>query len=101
MTQSRALLKNLECCISLDCCKNFIQLSLSGFRTLFKRRPEGARRWILCFTAVFCMSKAIDSGAGSVIYMFYRIQYGVTNSDMSNLSTAYTWLMFFSQVRHY
>ena len=46
------------------------------------------------------MSKAIDSGAGSVIYMFYRIQYGVTNSDMSNLSTAYTWLMFFSQVRH-
>lgn len=116
-------IKSSQVSFFLDCCKNFLQLSLSGLRTLFKKRPEGARRWILCFTAVFCMSKAIESGAGSVIYMFYRwqmlciliillispvsnspwsrIQYGVTNSDMSNLFTAYTWLTFFSQVQHF
>ena len=65
-------IKSSQVSFFLDCCKNFLQLSLSGLRTLFKKRPEGARRWILCFTAVFCMSKAIESGAGSVIYMFYR-----------------------------
>ena len=65
-------IKSNQVSFFLDCCKNFLQLSLSGLRTLFKKRPERARRWILCFTAVFCMSKAIESGAGSVIYMFYR-----------------------------
>ena len=91
-------IKSNQVSFFLDCCKNFLQLSLSGFRTLFKKRPEGARRWILCFTAVFCMSKAIDSGAGSVIYMFYRIQYNLTDTNYSSLSSLYTILMLVCQV---
>ena len=81
-----------------DCCKNFARLTVVGFQTIFKRRPDGARKWILCFVSVFCMAKAIDSGAGSVIYLFYRKQYSVTNTDFANLQSMYTVLMFISQV---
>ena len=71
---------------------------MSGFRTIFQARPEGRRRWVVCFTLVFCLSSAIDSGASSVNYLFYRLQYGVNNTDMASLKNMYNWLMLVAQV---
>ena len=65
---------------------------------MFKKRPNGGRKWVICFALVFCLSKAIDSGAGSVTYLFYRLQFKINNSDYANLSTVFTILMFISQV---
>ena len=82
----------------VDCCRDLLNLTLSGFKTIFKNRAEGSRKWVICFTLVFCLSSAIDSGASSVNYLFYRLQYGVDNTDMANLNNMYNWLMFVSQV---
>ena len=53
---------------------------------------------MVCFTLVFCLSSAIDSGASSVNYLFYRLQYGVNNTDMATLKNMYNWLMLVAQV---
>ena len=82
----------------VDCSRDLLHLTLSGFKTIFKNRAEGSRKWVICFTLVFCLSSAIDSGASSVNYLFYRLQYGVDNTDMANLNNMYNWLMFVSQV---
>ena len=76
----------------LDCCRSLLHLTISGFRTIFKARPGGRRRWVVCLTLVFCLSSAIDSGAAGVNYLFYRRQYGVTSTHM------YNWLMLVAQV---
>mgnify|MGYP001207645543 CR=1 FL=1 len=53
---------------------------------------------MVCFTLVFCLSSAIDSGAAGVNYLFYRRQYGVTNTQMASLKNLYNWLMLVAQV---
>ena len=74
------------------------QIITVGIRTILKERPNGARKWVICFVLIFCLSKGIDSGSGVVSYMFYRLQYKVTDTIYSNLSSLFTILMFISQI---
>jgi len=70
----------------------------SGIETINKKRPDGARRWIICFLLVFCLSKGIDSGSNALSYMFYRLQYKISDTVQSSLSTISTVLMFVCQI---
>merc|ERR1712142_719103 len=70
----------------------------SGIQTINKKRPDGARLWVVCFVLVFCLSKGIDSGSGVLSYMFYRLQYKISDTVQSSLSTISTILMFICQV---
>ena len=62
---------------SSDFFTQLLQLITVGLRTIFKKRPNGARKWVICFVAIFCLSKGIDSGAGGPSYMFYTLQYKI------------------------
>ena len=73
-------------------------MTVAGVRTIFKRRDKGERTFVICFATIFILSKGIDSGSGGISYMFYRLQYKVTATDYSNLSTLFTVLMFLCQV---
>ena len=73
-------------------------LIMSGFKTIFKVRPNGGRTWVICFVLVFCSSKGIDSGSGTVSYMFYMLQYKIKNTDMSTLMSIAGPLMLFTQL---
>ena len=46
------------------------------------------------------MSKAIDCGDKGVQYMFYRLQYKITDTDFSNLYILLHVLMIVSQVQN-
>ena len=95
---SNCYLGNPNANIIQDCCRSLLHLTISGFRTIFKARTGGRRRWVVCLTLVFCLSSAIDSGAASVNYLFYRRQYRVTNTHMASLKNMYNWLMLVAQV---
>jgi len=88
--------------IALGCNKDFfpslLAIMSSGIQTINKTRPNGARKWVICFVLIFCLSKGIDSGSGGLSYMFYRLQYKITDAIQSNLSSLFTILMFFSQI---
>ena len=56
----------------LGCARSVWRVLSAGFRTLVRRRPGNTRRWITAFTLTYCITKATDSGAGSVQYLFYR-----------------------------
>ena len=47
---------------------------------------------------IFILSKAIDCGDKGVQYMFYRLQYKITDMDFSNLYTLVHVLMILAQV---
>ena len=70
----------------------------SGLKTITKKRPDGARQWVICFVLIFCLSKGIDSGSGGLSYMFYRLQYKINDTIQSNLSSLFTALMFICQI---
>ena len=89
---SNFFLRNPIANIILDCSRSLLHLTISGFRTIFKARHSGRRRWVVC------LSSAIDSGAASVNYLFYRRQYRVTNTHMASLKNMYNWLMLVAQV---
>ena len=56
---------------------------------------------MICFTTVFILSKAIDCGDKGVQYMFYRLQYKITDTDFSNLYILLHVLMILSQVSQF
>ena len=87
-----------ECDVTADCGGSVWRVASAGARTLLARRPEGGRRWVLCFALTFCLVKAIDSGSGSVIYLFYRLQYNLSSTDVSNLGSIYIAIAFLAQV---
>eukprot|EP00092_Neocalanus_flemingeri_P036288 GFUD01039510.1.p1 GENE.GFUD01039510.1~~GFUD01039510.1.p1 ORF type:complete len:539 (-),score=81.11 GFUD01039510.1:778-2394(-) len=94
--------ENTKSNVVLGCNKDFFpnlfQIVTVGIRTIFKRRPNGGRTWIICFVLIFCLSKGIDSGSRVVCYMFYRLQYKIDNTIFSNLSSFRFVCMFISQI---
>jgi len=94
--------RNTKSNIVLGCNKDFfpglLRFLTVGIKTVFKKRPNGRRSWVICFVLIFCLSKGIDSGSSVVNYMFYRLQYKVTNTIYSNLFSFLHILMFFSQI---
>jgi len=75
-----------------------LEIVLSGLRTIFKSRPNNGRTWVVCFVLVFCLSKGIDSGSGTVSYMFYRLQYQIKNTDMTTMMSIGGPLMLVTQL---
>ena len=73
-------------------------MTVAGVRTIFKKRKHGERVFIICFATIFILSKGIDSGAGTVTYLFYRMQYKLDDASYSYLSSLYTILMLVCQV---
>ena len=73
-------------------------MTVAGVRTIFKKRKHGERIFIICFATIFILSKGIDSGAGTVNYLFYRMQFKLDDSSYSNLGSLYTILMLVCQV---
>ena len=90
------------CClfsfIFLDCLNTVGKMTVAGVRTIFKKRKHGERAFIICFATIFILSKGIDSGAGTVTYLFYRMQYKLDDTTYSNLGSLYTILMLVCQV---
>ena len=84
--------------IFLDCLNTVGKMTVAGFRTIFKKRKHGERAFIICFATIFILSKGIDSGAGTVTYLFYRMQYKLDDTTYSNLGSLYTILMLICQV---
>ena len=81
-----------------DACKSVLDIALAGFRTILKKRRNNERTFVICFTLIFILSKAIDCGDKGVQYMFYRLQYKITDMDFSNLYTLVHVLMILAQV---
>jgi len=75
-----------------------VEIVMSGVKTILKPRADNGRTWVICFIMVFCFSKGIDSGSGTVSYMFYRLQYKITNTDMSTMMSVGGPLMLTSQL---
>ena len=82
----------------LDLCRSILDIALAGFKTIFKKRKNNQRTFVICFTAIFIFSKAIDCGDKGVQYMFYRLQYKISDTDFSNLYILLHVLMILAQV---
>ena len=70
----------------------------SALRTLLKRRPHGGRTWILFLVVIFSICNMIELGDTSLWYMFFRLQYKMSDTLYSYLDTYFVVLWFFSQL---
>ena len=82
----------------LGCFKTVAQLTIAGFKTIFKKRKNGARIFILSFAAIFIVIMGVETAVSPIDYLFYRLQYVLTDATYSNLTTLQTALKLFCQV---
>ena len=79
-------------------CIGIQDIFLSALRTLVKRRPQGGRTLILALVVIFSICHMIELGEMSLWYMFFRLQYKMTDTFYSYLDTYFVILWFFSQL---
>ena len=82
----------------LGCFKSVAQLTIAGVKTIFKKRKNGARIFILSFATIFIVFMGVEDAVRSIDYLFYRLQYVLTDTSYSNLTTLQTTLKLLCQV---
>ena len=82
----------------LGCFKTVAQLTIAGIKTIFKKRKNGARIFILGFATIFIVFLGVENAVRTIDYLFYRLQYALTDSSYSNLTTLQTTLKLLCQV---
>ena len=82
----------------LGCFKTVAQLTIAGIKTIFKKRKNGTRIYILSFATIFIVFLGVENAVRTIDYLFYRLQYLLTDSSYSNLTTLQTTLKLFCQV---
>ena len=73
-------------------------MTISSFRTVFKKRPNKDRLWIILMVLVFTIPTIINAGYGIVGFMFYRLQYKMTTEVYGHLISLWFIVNFFSQM---
>ena len=75
-----------------------VKLTLSSFKTVFKRREGKTRTWIIMFIVIFILPTFINAGYDVVGYLFYRLQYNISTETYGDLISAYFVTNIISQI---
>jgi len=78
--------------------KSIFNITVSGFKTIFKKRQNKDRLWIILMVIVFTIPNIIELGYQIVGFMFYRLQYKITTEVFSHLNSLWFVVNFFSQM---
>ena len=73
-------------------------LTISSFKTVFKKRPNKDRLWIILMILVFSIPTIVDAGYGIIGFMFYRLQYKISTETYGHLISLWFVVNFFSQI---
>ena len=73
-------------------------MTISSFQTVFKKRPNKDRLWIILMVLVFIIPTIINAGYGIVGFMFYRLQYKISTEMYGHLISMWFVVNFFSQM---
>jgi MFS family permease len=73
-------------------------MTISSFQTVFKKRPNKDRIWIILMVLVFIIPTIIEAGYGIVGFMFYRLQYKISTEMYGHLISMWFVVNFFSQM---
>jgi len=78
--------------------KTVLNLTLSGFKCIFKKRPEGKRMWVLFFTLTMTIQRFAEMGWSAVGLLFFKLQYKGELADFSYLMSFFSLLTIISQL---
>ena len=73
-------------------------MTISSFQTVFKKRPNKDRIWIILMVLVFIIPTILNAGYGIVGFMFYRLQYKISTEMYGHLISMWFAVKFFSQM---
>ena len=73
-------------------------MTFSSFRTVFKKRPNNDRIWVILLILIFTIPTILNAGYTIVGFMFYRLQYKMTAEIYSHLISTWFVVNFFSQM---
>ena len=75
-----------------------LNMTLASFKTVFKKRLNKDRTWVILVFIIFIFPKFNDAGWTVVNFMFYRFQYKMTEKMYGNLLSTWIVLNLFSQM---
>ena len=75
-----------------------VQMVLSSFYSLLKKRPNNNRTWIIMFVLIFAVPSIINSGYNVVGYLFYRLQYNISTETYGDLISSWFVVNIFAQL---
>lgn len=78
--------------------KDILNLTISSFKTVFKKRPNQIRVWIVSWILIYCIFFIVGAGFDMVGFKFYRLQYKISSEVFSHLTSTFFVLSFLSQL---
>jgi hypothetical protein len=78
--------------------KNIFSLIIGSFKTVFKKRPNKDRIWIVLWILIFSISTIVNAGFEIVGFMFYRFQYKISTEVYGYLNSTFFVSCFISQL---
>ena len=78
--------------------KSIFNMTVSSFKTVFKKHPNKDRLWIILMVLVFTIPTIINAGYAIVGFMFYRLQYKIKTEMYGHLISLWFVVNFFSQM---
>ena len=78
--------------------KGIFKMTVSSFQTVFKKRPNRNRLWIILMVLIFIFPTIIKAGYGIVGFMFYRLQYKISTEVYGHLFLTWFVVNLFSQL---
>ena len=78
--------------------KDILNLTISSFKTVFKKRPNPIRVWIVSWILIYCIFFIVGAGFDMVGFKFYRLQYKISSEVFSHLTSTFFVLSFLSQL---
>ena len=78
--------------------RSIFNLTVSSFKSLFKKRSNNDRLWIILMVLVFSISTIVRAGYGLLGFMFFRLQYKISTEMYGHLVSYWYVVNFFSQM---
>lgn len=69
-----------------------------GFKSVWRKRPDGSRIWVFVFMMTMTIQKFGDIGSQGLLFMFLKLQYNAEITDVTNIALVFGLMMIINQM---
>jgi len=69
-----------------------------GFKSVWRKRPNGARVWVFVFLLTVTIQKFAEIGSQGLLFMFLKLQYNAEITDVTNIAIVFGLMLITNQM---
>jgi len=77
---------------------SIMKAPLMGFKSVWRKRPNGARVWVFVFLMTVTIQKFADIGSQGLLFMFLKLRYNAEITDVTNIAIVFGLMLIINQI---